>query len=89
VLFADSGCHQSTPAMPKWIFDAAVDRCHLEHTSYTSRKGWFLDEPLIDFSAEPDRAAAQVCFDKARDEIDSAYMAKTGATQVSYIWEAR
>jgi len=75
--------------MPKSLFDAAIARCHLQRTTYTSRNGWFLDEPLVDFSAEPNRDLAQQCFDKAREELDAAYMAKTGAAHVGYIWEVR
>lgn len=67
-------------------FREAARRCQLKATTYLYRDGILLDEPLIDFSREPDPDRALSCFDKALEQIDRA-MTERGADHISYIWE--
>jgi hypothetical protein len=83
-----SGCHQSAPPMPRETFLAAAGRCSLHSTTYTSRHGILLDEPLIDFTKEPDGKRAQLCFNKALEQIDLEKLSH-GVTGTGYIWEWR
>ena len=70
--------------MPRETFLAAAERCSLRSTTYISRHGILLDEPLIDFTKEPDGKSAHLCFDKALEQVDLEKRGNTG-----YIWEWR
>ena len=74
--------------MSKGQFAEAARRCDLKATTYTYRDGFFLDEPLVDFSKEADPGKAVSCFNDALDQIDRAVMGR-GIDHVSYIWEVR
>ena len=74
--------------MSKARFAEAAGRCQLRATAYTYRDGFFLDEPLVDFSKEPDPGKAVSCFNHALDQIDRA-MTERGVDHISYIWEVR
>ena len=74
--------------MSKKRFAEGARRCDLKATTYTYRDGPFLDEPLVDFSKEPDPAKAVSCFNDALDQIDRAVMGR-GVKHVSYIWEVQ
>jgi hypothetical protein len=74
--------------MPRKTFAAAAERCSLQSTTYTSRRGFFLDEPLIDFTHEPDSKKARSCFDKALEQIDLEELGR-GTKGTGYIWEWR
>ena len=81
------GC-QSAPPMSQERFAAAARKCQLKATTYLYRDGIFLDEPLVDFSREPDPDRAKSCFNDALDQIDRA-MTERGVDHISYIWEWR
>lgn len=83
-----SGCGQSAPPISKALFGEAAKRCALRLTTYTYRDGLLLDEPLIDFSKEPDPLKARACFDAALEKIDRE-MTERGFDHISYIWEWR
>jgi hypothetical protein len=87
-LISLGGCHQSAPPMSKARFGEAARRCKLKATTYTYRDGFFLDEPLVDFSNEPDPQKAVSCFNDAMNEIDRA-MAARGVYHIGYIWDVR
>jgi len=72
--------------MSQEIFSSAAKLCELRATTYTFRDGFFLDEPLIDFSHEPSPAEAHDCFNKALEEVDRA-ATERGVDHISYIWE--
>ena len=74
--------------MPKATFLAAARKCALLATTYLYRHGFLLDEPLIDFTKEPDPVKAQACFNAALEEVDREATDR-GATNISYIWEWR
>jgi hypothetical protein len=74
--------------MSKARFAEAARRCELKATTYTYRDGYFLDEPLVDFTREPDPAKAVRCFDDALSEIDRT-MTERGVDHIGYIWEIR
>jgi hypothetical protein len=71
--------------MSKARFAEAAERCELKQTTYTYRDGWFLDEPLIDFTREPDPDKAVNCFNDALGQIDRA-MNERGVDHISYFW---
>ena len=74
--------------MPEETFSQAAGLCGLRATTYTFRHGILLDEPLVDFTQEPDPAKAHICFDGALDKIDRA-KTERGVDHISYIWEWR
>jgi hypothetical protein len=74
--------------MSKSMFLAAARKCSLRATTYLYRHGLLIDEPLIDFSKEPNPAKAHACFDAALDQLDRD-ATERGATHISYIWEWR
>jgi hypothetical protein len=74
--------------MSKGRFAQAARICRLKATTYTYRDGFFLDEPLVDFSKEPEPNKALGCFNRALDQIDRAMMVR-GVDHVSYLWENR
>ena len=74
--------------MSKQQFAAAAKRCDLRATTYTYRDGILLDEPLVDFSKEPDPDKAVRCFNDVLDQSDRALM-EHGVEHISYIWETR
>ena len=82
-----TGC-QSAPPMSKERFAEAARRCRLKATTYTYRDGFLLDEPLVDFSREPNPGRAMSCFRDALEQIDRAMMER-GVDHISYIWEWR
>ena len=82
-----AGC-QSAPPMPKATFQNAAGKCGLRATTYLYRDGILLDEPLIDFTKEPEPTKAQACFNAALQKVDRE-MTERGATHISYIWESR
>jgi muramidase (phage lysozyme) len=69
-------------------FADAAGRCELKATTYTYRDGYFLDEPLVDFSRELDPSKALRCFNDALGQIDRG-MTERGVAHISYIWEFR
>ena len=69
-------------------FAQAARTCHLELTTYTYRDGFFLDEPLVDFSREADPNKAKSCLNEALERIDRAMTAR-GVDHIGYIWEYR
>ena len=81
------GC-QSAPPMSKARFVEAAGSCALKATTYTYRDGYFVDEPLVDFSRELNPAKAVRCFDDALGQIDRR-MTVRGAEHIGYIWEVR
>lgn len=82
-----SSCRQSAPAMPLQTFLEATRFCALHRTTYTSRHGWMLDEPLIDFSREVDPEKADQCFDRALTAVDTEVMKRDPHASTAYIWE--
>ena len=86
-LILISAC-QSAPPMSQATFDKAAAQCGLRQTTYTHRDGFFLDEPLIDFSREANPHKANECFGEALEKLDME-MTANGADHISYIWEWR
>jgi hypothetical protein len=82
------GCGQSAPPMSRATFADAARRCALDLTTYTYRDGLVLDEPLIDFTKEPEPAKAHACFNAALEKVDRE-MTKRGVDHISYVWEWR
>ncbi|MBW6532680.1 hypothetical protein KZ820_18210 [Sphingomonas sp. RRHST34] len=83
-----SGCGQSLPPMSRALFGEAVKRCALRLTTYTYREGLLIDEPLVNFTKEPDPAKAHACFNAALDKI-TREMTERGVDHIGYIWESR
>jgi hypothetical protein len=71
--------------MPRERFLQAAERCSLRATTYTYRDGIFIDEPVIDFTKEPNPSRAHRCFNQALDQIDR----ESPEPRISYIWEWR
>lgn len=74
--------------MSEATFAEARQQCGLTATTYIYRDGFFLDEPLVDFSRERDPDGAHNCFNKALEAADRE-ATERGATHISYIWEWR
>jgi hypothetical protein len=74
--------------MSRATFAEAARKCTLHLTTYTYRDGLLLDEPLIDFTREPEPAKAHACFNAALEEVDREMTAR-GVKNISYIWEWR
>ena len=83
-----SGCGQSAPPMSRATFAEAARKCALRLTTYTYRDGLLLDEPLVDFTKEPEPAKAHACLNAALEMVDREMTAR-GVEHISYIWEWR
>lgn len=74
--------------MSQTTFSDAARRCGLRATTYLYRNGILLDEPLIDFTKEPEPQEALRCFNAALEKIDRS-MTERVVEHISYIWEWR
>ncbi len=80
-------CVERRP-FPESRFKEIAKRCGYQAVTYTARKSFWKEEPLIDFSREKNPQAAMACFHEAdlaisKENINEADLG------VAFIWETR
>ena len=87
-----AGCEERRP-LPKDRYLEIAKRCGFTAVTYTSRKSFWKEEPLIDFSRERDPPKAMSCFHDTNVAIMQERIKEAEPSEseldVTFIWETR